>query len=151
MFRLFGQYVPVKSLILAITESALIIVSFWLAAWGRLGGVDALTSQLDEGYYLAWKLGAVVVICVICFYFNDLYDLHVVARRAELLTRLAQSLGMASLILALLYYLIPQLMFGRGVSAWAALTTGIVLVGWRLVVDATGKFFRPEQRILVAG
>jgi sugar transferase (PEP-CTERM system associated) len=151
MFRLFGQYVPVKSLILAITESALIIVSFWLAAWVRLGDVDALTSQLDEGYYLAWKLGAVVVICVICFYFNDLYDLQVVARRAELLTRLAQSLGMASLILALLYYLIPQLMFGRGVSAWAALTTGIVLVGWRLVVDAAGKFFRPEQRILVAG
>jgi sugar transferase (PEP-CTERM system associated) len=92
-----------------------------------------------------------VVICVICFYFNDLYDLHVVARRAELLTRLAQSLGMASLILALLYYLIPQLMFGRGVSGWAALTTGIVLVGWRLVVDGTGKLFRPEQRILVAG
>jgi sugar transferase (PEP-CTERM system associated) len=42
-------------------------------------------------------------------------------------------------------------MFGRGVSAWAALTTGIVLVGWRLVVDAGGKLFRPEQRILVAG
>ena len=151
MFRLFGQYVPVKSLILGITESALIIASFWLAAWGRLGDINALTTELDEGYYLVWKLGVVVVTCVVCFYFNDLYDLHVVARRAELLTRLLQSLGMASLILALSYYLIPQLMFGRGCSALAALTAGIMLVGWRLLVDATGKVFRPEQRVLVAG
>jgi sugar transferase (PEP-CTERM system associated) len=151
MFRLFGQYVPIKSLVLAVTESALIVVSFWLAAWIRLGKVDSLTFELDEGLYLPVKLGVVVLICVICFYFNDLYDLHVVSRRAELLTRLMQALGVASLILAFFYYLIPDLMFGRGISALAAVTTGLVLVGWRLIVDTTGTFFRPEQRVLVAG
>lgn len=132
------------------TECGLIVGSFWVAAWIRLGQYNGL-SQLDAGYYVPVKLATVVIICITCFYFNDLYDLQVVARRAELITRLLQSLGVATLILAFVYYLMPDLMFGRGVSALAAVTIGILLVGWRLAIDETGTFFRPEQRLLVAG
>ncbi len=135
---------------LAATEGLLIVGSFWLAAWVRLGDIGALKSG-GEGYILPLRLGTVIFVCMICFYYNDLYDLRTVSRRAELLIRLMQSLGVASLILALLYYALPGLMVGRGISVIAALITGISLVSWRLFVDATGQFFRPEQRILVAG
>ena len=135
---------------LAATEGLLIVGSFWLAAWVRLGDIAALKSP-GEGYVLPVRLGTVIFVCMICFYYNDLYDLRTVSRRTELLIRLMQSLGVASLILALLYYALPGLMVGRGISVIAALITGISLVSWRLFVDATGQFFRPEQRILVAG
>src|SRR6185437_3175642 len=151
MFRLAGQYVPRKSVLLAGTEAFLIIVSFWVAAWLRLGDVRALASDSAESYQLPVKLATVIFICMLCFYYNDLYDLRAVARRPELLIRVMQSLGVASLILAFLYYAIPGLMVGRGVSVIAAVITGVSLISWRLFVDATGNFFRPEQRVLVAG
>jgi sugar transferase (PEP-CTERM system associated) len=151
MFRFFGQYVPLKSLILVATEGVMIVASIWIAGWICLGDVDSLTYDLEVGYSLPIRLGTVVLVCLICFYYNDLYDLQIVSRRAELLIRLVHSLGVATLILALLYYVFPGLMFGRGISAVAALLTWVVLVGWRLIVDATGSFFRPDQRLLVAG
>src|SRR6185437_11572616 len=143
MLRLFGQYVPGKSLILVATEGVMIVASIWIAGWIRLGHVDSLTYDLEVGYSLPIRLAAVVLVCLICFYYNDLYDLQIVSRRAELLLRLINSLGVSTLILALLYYMFPGLMFGRGISAVAALLTWVVLVGWRLVVDAAGGFFRP--------
>jgi sugar transferase (PEP-CTERM system associated) len=129
----------------------MILASIWIAGWIRLGDVEGLTYDIEIGYSLPIRLGAVVLVCLICFYYNDLYDLQVVSRRAELVIRLIQSLGVASLILALLYYLVPGLMFGRGISGLAALLTWLVLVGWRLMVDAMGSVFRPDQRLLVAG
>jgi sugar transferase (PEP-CTERM system associated) len=151
MLRFFGQYVPVKSFILVATEAVMIVASIWIAGWIRLGDVDGITYDVEIGYSLPIRLGAVVLVCLICFYYNDLYDLQVVSRRAELLIRLIQSLGAASLILALLYYIFPDLMFGRGISGVAALLIWVVLMGWRLTVDAMGSFFRPAQRLLVAG
>ena len=151
MFRFLGQYVPVKSVMLAVTESVLIIGSIWVAAWVRLGQVNVFHSELNDGYLLFVRFATVVVVCIVCFYYNDLYDLQVVSRRAELLIRLMQALGCASLILALLYYSLPNLMFGRGISAVSAAAIGILLVTWRLIVDAMGSFFRPAQRLLIAG
>ena len=151
MFRFLGQYVPVKSVLLAITESVLIIGSIWVAAWVRLGQVNVFQSELNDGYLLFVRFAAVVVVCILCFYYNDLYDLQIVSRRAELLIRLMQALGCASLILALLYYSMPNLMFGRGISAISAGAIGFLLVTWRLIVDAMGSFFRPPLRVLIAG
>jgi len=151
MFRFLGQYVPVKSVMLAVTESVLIIGSIWVAAWVRLGEVNVFHSELNDGYLLFVRFATVVIVCIVCFYYNDLYDLQVVSRRAELLIRLMQALGCASLILALLYYSLPNLMFGRGISAVSAGAIGFLLVTWRLIVDAMGSYFRPAQRLLIAG
>lgn len=152
MFRFLGQYVPVKTVMLAITETALIVGSIWVAAWIRLGEVNVFRSNLnDDGFLLFLRFAIVVVVCILCFYYNDLYDLQVVSRRAELLIRLMQALGCASLILALIYYSLPRLMFGRGISAISAASIGILLVTWRLVVDAMGGVFRSPQRVLIAG
>lgn len=151
MFKICGVYIPVKSAILGVTETVLIVASVWFAAWVRVGRADLLIDNLNKGYPAGVKLAVVVGVCVVCFYYNDLYNLQIVSRRSELLVRLMQALGAASLILALLYYAAPDLMFGRGISALTAVVAGLALIAWRLVVDATGSFFRPEERLLVAG
>jgi len=150
MFRVLGQYVPIKSVILALTESVLILATLMLATWIRLGSMAALGQYVGVRYAPA-RFGVVATVCLICFYYCDLYDLQVTSRRAELLIRLLQALGAASLILALLFFMVPDLALGRGISALAAALVGILLVGWRLAVDATGSFFRPLHRVLIAG
>ena len=150
MFELFGQYWPIKSVVLAVSESGLIASAILLSALICLGDWASLVWFFDQPY-AAMKGLVVVAVCLLCFYFNDLYNLQAISRRAELLVRLAQSLGAASLILAMFYYMAPALMLGRGISISAAILIGVSLVVWRLVVDATGGFFRPVHRVLIAG
>jgi sugar transferase (PEP-CTERM system associated) len=150
MFRFLGQYVPIKSVALAVSETGLIVAGLLLASWVRLrepGSLDGFLSQP----LLPAKIATVVVVCLICFYYNDLYDLQVVSRRAELLIRLLQSLGVASLILAVLYLTVPNMTLGRGIASLAAILVTVLLTGWRLIVDLGGSLFRPTYRLLIAG
>jgi sugar transferase (PEP-CTERM system associated) len=149
MIRVLGQYIPIKTVILAVTESLLIALSIAIAAWIRFGTLRDAIWYLSRPY-MAAQLGLVVVICWLCLYYNDMYDLQATARRAEFVVRLMQAVGAAVLMLALLYYFIPDLSLGRGVSALATAITFVVLLIWRLVVDE-GKFFRPVHRVVIAG
>jgi sugar transferase (PEP-CTERM system associated) len=149
MIRVLGQYIPVKTVILAITESLLIVLAVILAAWLRFGSITEASWYLSRPYATS-QIALVVIVCWLCLYYNDMYDLHVIARRAELVVRLMQALGTGVLLLALLYYFIPDLSLGRGVSAIATALTFVILLLWRLLVDE-GKFFRPVHRVVIAG
>jgi sugar transferase (PEP-CTERM system associated) len=150
MFRFFGKYVPRKTATLMVGETALIVLGLLLASWVRF------QDQASFGHFLhdpslPLKFALVIFVCLICFYYNDLYDLQVVSRRAELLIRLFQALGTASVILAVLYFCLPQMMLGRGIASLAAVFVSVLLAGWRLTVDLAGSVFRTQYRILVAG
>src|ERR1700689_4227779 len=149
MVRILGRYIPIKIVILAITESALIVVSIAVAFWIRFGSPADAIWYLSRPYTAA-QISVVVLVCWLCLYYNDLYDLQVVARRSELVVHLMQSLGTAALILALLYYVQPDLSLGRGVAVLTAALILVTLIAWRLTVE-TGKFFRPVHRIVIAG
>src|ERR1700732_205018 len=149
MVRVLGQYVPVKTIILAITESALIVLSIMLAAWIRFGSLADTRWYLTRPY-TAVQFLLVVVVCWVCLYYNDLYDLQTVARRTELVVHLMQALGVAVLILGVLYYFDPDLSLGRGVSALALFLIFTVLLVWRSAVDAS-KLFRPVYSGVIAG
>lgn len=149
MIRVLGQYIPVRTVMLAVMESGLIFGSIALAAWIRFGNLADASWYLGRPY-AGIQLAVTVVVCWICLFYNDLYDMQVVARRAELIVHLLQALGMTTLVLACLYYLVPDLALGRGVSALAAVLIFGSLLTWRLAVDA-GNFLRPVQRVLIAG
>jgi sugar transferase (PEP-CTERM system associated) len=149
MIRILGRYVPIKIVILAITESVLIVLSIAIAFWIRFGNLTDTFWYLSQPY-TAVQMAIIVLVCWVCLYYSDMYDLQIVARRSELVVHLMQALGTAGLILALLYYLSPDLSLGRWVSAIAAGLIFCCLLGWRLVVDS-GEFFRPVHRIVIAG
>ena len=150
MFRLFGQDLPVKSAVLVFSEMVLLATTIIVASWLRLGDPALFHDYIGQDYFLL-KISTVLAVCFICFYYNDLYDLHTVSKRWELIIRLMQALGAACIILALVYYFFPDLMLGRGVFAISAIIGAATLVAWRLFLDASVTFFRPEQKVLIAG
>jgi len=150
MFRVFGQYVPVKSFILVFSEMLMIAGSLYLALWIRLHEATDFRVYVNQPYVLL-KVVAVLVVCFVCFYYNDLYDLRAVSRRWELLIRLTQALGATCVLLAILYFVFPDLMLGRGVFVLSVAIFSAALILWRMILDFTGTFFRPEQKVLVAG
>jgi sugar transferase (PEP-CTERM system associated) len=149
MVRLLGRYVPIKIVILGFTDSSIILLSIALAVWIRFGTVEDAWWYISRGYIVA-QIALVTLICLICLYYNDLYNLHVISGRTELIVHLTQSLGIIALLLALFYYIAPDLSLGRGVTALATGLIFVLLLSWRMAVD-TGKFFRPIHRVVIAG
>src|SRR5207237_9135604 len=85
------------------------------------------------------------------FYLFDLYDFVVIHDRRELVLRLLQALGLAWVALALLFYAVPQVMIGRGVSLIAVPVALLLMVGWRLAIHWVLGHPDLGDRILIVG
>jgi exopolysaccharide biosynthesis polyprenyl glycosylphosphotransferase len=145
-----GQRIPGKTLILLLSEGALIGCALLFATALRFRDLTVLRQQLSEPDTLARYL-LVIAACDLSLYYCDLYDLRTVRRRPMLFARLLQALGAACLLLAVIYYIDPDLSLGRGVAAIAAPIIISFVVGWRLLVDVGLPFLRTPQTLLIMG
>lgn len=129
-------------------ESVLIVSSLLAAARLWLGEVAWTPDALAE----TWPKAIIVaVVCQLSLYYAELYDLRVVADRRELMVRVLQALGAASLVLALTYYVLPTLIIGRGVFLVASLLVVFTVAGWRFAFEWLSLAVGPAERLLVVG
>jgi sugar transferase (PEP-CTERM system associated) len=141
--QLFNRYVSPRGLTVFGCEIMLIFGSVALAA--RAHGVQAdVTGDL-------WKIAIVTGLCQVCFYYNDLYDLTVVHSSRELLIRLLQAAGAASILVALLYLAIPSLAIGNGIFVSSLVIFLVAIVAWRLAFNRLAYSAPLEERVLILG
>ncbi len=93
----------------------------------------------------------VTVVCQLCLYYNDFYDLTLVHSNRELIVRLLQAVGAASIVLAALYFTIPALMIGDGIFVSALFVFLVGILGWRLLFNHLTGSLHMQERILVVG
>ena len=125
--RVFNRYVSQRHLTLFTGEL--------LVIFGSMAFVAHRYHPSDEPFTAIWKVALVTALCLLCVYYNDLYDLTVVRTSREVVIRLLQAVGTALILLALIYLALPTLMVGDGTFLPA---TAIFLVGilaWRLVLE----------------
>jgi sugar transferase (PEP-CTERM system associated) len=148
MLKIGGQRIPTKTLVLIGSEGLLIILGLALATALRF-----MSSHWEyAGGHPVARFLVVVLMCEFALYYNDLYDMEVMKSRGSLLIGLLQALGVASIGLALIYYLAPAVSLGRGIAALAVPTIMTLIFAWRVLLDSKGFFFlgRPE-RVLIVG
>jgi sugar transferase (PEP-CTERM system associated) len=120
-----------------------------VAVYVRLGAIDAEDALITRhGFY---KAALATVFCLASFYLLDLYDFVVMHDRRELVLRLLQALGLAWIALALIFYLMPQVMIGRGVSMISLPLALLLMVGWRLAIHWVLGHPEIGERILIVG
>lgn len=134
---------------LIIADAAILYGGVILALYLRLG-LTGSAYELGErnGWY---KIGLASFVCVLILYFYDLYDYVVMTNRRELLLRLVQALGIAWAFLALLFYFVPQLLIGRGVSVISVPLVLVLLLGWRVFIHSLTGHPEIGEKILVVG
>ena len=140
--QLFNRHVSTRSLTVFTGEMVLIFGSVALAA--SIQNSDAWPGQL-------WKIALVTLICQLCLYYNDFYDLTLVHSNRELIVRLLQAVGAASIILGALYFTVPTLVIGDGIFVSALLVFLVGILGWRLLFNELAGSLKLEERILVVG
>jgi sugar transferase (PEP-CTERM system associated) len=133
---------------LILSETLLIVGAVVAATVLRLRADAWDTMVFERGLE---KAVLIAVICQICLYCADLYDLRVGGDRLDLFIRTFRALGAATLIVAALYYCFPPLVIGRGVFVIAALLVVTVVVLWRFVFAWAVRHARPRERLLLVG
>ncbi len=82
------------------------------------------------------KVLVIAAVTQMSLYFNDLYEFRAGDRTVEIASRLTQAIGITSIVLAIAYYIWPQLIIGR----WIFFASLVVLIGfvvsWRIVYSA---------------
>lgn len=138
-----------RMLLLLLTEAMLIFGGLVVAVYARLGALDAEDALIQRnGFY---KAGLATVFCLASFYLFDLYDFVVMHDRRELVLRLMQALGLAWMALALMFYAVPQVMIGRGVSFISLPLALLLMVAWRVAIHWVLGHPELGERILIVG
>ena len=138
-----------RTVLLLLSEALLLFGGMIFAVYLRLGIADAEDALVwRHGLY---KVGLATVFCLTAFYLFDLYDFLVMFDRRELVLRLLQALGLAWVALALVFYAVPQVMIGRGVSLISLPLALLLMVGWRLAIHWVLGHPELGERILIVG
>ena len=149
MLTFFLQSLNTRSTMLIGLETCLILCSIALATSLSLGAPATLSTMGSAGGVL--KAVLIALICQACLYYHDLYDLRIIADRRELFARTFHALAAASLILAAVYFVLPDLGIGEGVVIAAAVFVTATIPGWRVAFDAVARRAAPRERLLIVG
>src|SRR5215212_9754464 len=99
-----------RSLALLVFESWLTCLCGIAAIYIRFNS-EAREVLTDEDGWL--KILLLMIVVQGSFYISDLYDFRMIRNRTTLYLRIFQAIGMAAIILAIIFYPLPQLMLGR--------------------------------------
>ncbi len=134
---------------LLLADSAFIFGGIVLAMYLRLG-FSGTEYQLNHNN--GWlKIAFATVFCLLIFYFYDLYDYTIMGNRRELMLRLVQATGIAWVLLALIFYVVPPMLIGRGVSGFSVVIVLLLLLVWRVLIHLLTGHPEIGEKILVVG
>lgn len=151
MIRVLNQYVSPKSIVLFLTEAGLIVLALLVSVWIRfLGNATSVESYISPPEFTI-QVAAFLATLLVCFYYSDLYSLNVIRGRNEVLIGLGQSLGSGCLLLALLYFVFPSLILGRGVFFISVALVPLFVITSRILLDRLWRAAAPAERVLILG
>ena len=151
MFRIFSQYVSAKSFLLLILESILMVLCMMIAVRVRFWNDPIELARYEVWPEFGVQIAVVVLVCLVCFYFNDLYNLKTSDNPVERILRVEQSVGAASLLLGMFYFLFPGMLLSRYVFLIGMVLIGAFLGLGRRVLDKAWKLSAPVQRVAILG
>jgi len=148
VIRLFNVYYPVRTLFLLVGEATIVYLSFLLATVIRFGPDAYLELNYQHGLT---KILAVTLGVLFCAYAFDLYAPQQLNSKAEIYVRIMFVLGLLSLVLSCLGYLLPQLLLGKSAYALGLVILTLSLPVWRTAYQwlLAQPLFR--QRVYVLG
>jgi sugar transferase (PEP-CTERM system associated) len=141
--RVFNRHVSQRHLTVFTGELLVIFSSMAFVAHMYRPG-----EELGSGL---WKVAIVTGLCLLCLYYNDLYDLTVVRSNRELIIRLLQAVGSASILIALLYLALPSLVVADGAFLTSAAIFLCGILVWRLAYNQIATLQPLGERILIVG
>lgn len=146
MLRIFKQYYPIRHIFFVVGEFCCIYIAVLIATW-----LITDTSSFSVSNWISRKAFLIAVVCHISLYYNDLYDTGAWTSFSELSLRLLQSLGVSSIFLAVVYFVFPGAIIGKGVYAISVVCVTILIIGWRCGYYWVLRHNILDEKIIILG
>jgi exopolysaccharide biosynthesis polyprenyl glycosylphosphotransferase len=130
MIKLFNVHFPKRTLLLLTTESLLICSVLLATALIHFGRESSTALVAHYGYF---KLGVVAIICIFFLYCSNLYAPSFVGGSPKTHSNFLRGLGIACIVIALLYSIVPSLQLYRGFVIVGITVIAIILITHRQV------------------
>jgi FlaA1/EpsC-like NDP-sugar epimerase len=130
----------------------------WLEALSTLGVLMAMTLALPpsdgertSAVSVATRLCVVVAVAIASFYYNDLYNFDAAHDFPHVFARLCRALGLAAIVLGLVYVAFPELIPAGNLASHALILTLVAVLGIRFCVYGLAKREPFSRRVLIVG
>ena len=87
----------------------------------------------------SWRIVLPTGLFLVCLYYNDFYDLTVVRSGREVVVRLFQAGGAASILLALIYFVLPALAVQHGAFFPSLFLFLATVLAWRFAFNRSSS------------
>jgi len=134
--------------LIGFTDSFLILTGIVLGYYFRFSGDNIFS---NGGNSLVIRMMLMVFVIQVGFYYFDLYDSKTLREKKKMGILLFASIGVSSILLAVIYYLIPSLTVGRGIFAISLFLILIFTFSWRVFYSYILKEWVPKEKILIIG
>ncbi|MBI5197225.1 MAG: TIGR03013 family PEP-CTERM/XrtA system glycosyltransferase [Nitrospirae bacterium] len=148
MERFFNRYPPLKGIAFFGAESLLIYLSV-LTAISVRSSFDTENILANDPIFL--KVFLIMLTCQAILFYNGLYTTNTEDGYRKPFIKIFQSLGVAALLLTLLYYLFPSLTVGRGIFILTLFILPVILLIWRLFYGQVASVRSIRERVLIVG
>jgi lipopolysaccharide/colanic/teichoic acid biosynthesis glycosyltransferase len=118
---------PGRTFALVVVDHLLVVAGTVIAYAIRLGPEDALA------WHVVWRASLTAVVVQLMLHYGDLYDVRMAHDSRTVVVGLLKAFGAAGLVLAGMYYWLPQLMVGRGIVVIMGVLVVALMVAWRLL------------------
>jgi sugar transferase (PEP-CTERM system associated) len=115
MPTIFNRYYPVRNLVFLLAEGIFIFSSLVFVSWLVKGSNIFLIDLFD----CIKQSTVVAAVFVVSLYFFNLYDLSNLPTLSESFTRIVQAFGFGCIVLAIIYYVVPDLLVATN-TFWVA-------------------------------
>jgi len=139
-----------RRLFLVTAETVLLFAAGLTAIRIRFGIESSSVLFNDRGWL---KLVMLTAVIQLAFYLFDLYDLPATRRYHRVAFKIVVALGVATVLLSILFYMVPELQLGRGVFLVDVTLILAIIPVWRLIVtwSAGHPQLGVRERVLILG
>ncbi len=146
VWRVFGRYLAFRRFGAVVIENILLVCCVLDAAHIRL----SLDSQFAYSDYFSRAI-LIAIIFQFFLHLRDVYDYRRTLTFAHFALRLGEAIVLASGTLTILFFVIPDLMVGRGVFAISLILISMFLVAWHILLRLWIGVRAARSNILLIG
>lgn len=107
--------------------------------------------MMYQADYLFWKIILIVFVMQTVMYYFDLYEFRNFRQRLKMGSLMLEALGVSSIILAVIYYLVPFLAIGRGFFTISLFMIFMMNFAWRLTYPRIVNKSIFKEKVLIIG
>lgn len=130
MLRLFKQFYPIRNIFFILGEGFLIFITV-ITISGFFQNIDIKSLN----YLLYLKAFLIALICQICLYYNEMYDVKIVEDYHVLLGNMARALGSASIILSGVHFVLGDEIISNKAFIYSLIMVAILVISWRFLYN----------------